>query len=130
MDRKFHAADCGVPLVNRNVKLNYNSTLDDSVLTLTCENDTSTDEQILLVMCHSNGGWIPDPAQFTCASFTTVPPGTESKLHDPCTHLHNFFRYSKQSDSIIEHDHVFNLIIYYIYYTALLLHSRCYYVYC
>ena len=32
----YDAADCGVPLVNRNVKLNYTSTLDGSVLVLAC----------------------------------------------------------------------------------------------
>ena len=80
------AADhgCGVPHVDRNVKLNYNSTLDGSVLILTCENEISisnTNEQILQVTCHSNGSWIPDPADFTCLSFTTVTllPGIISK---------------------------------------------------
>ena len=64
--------------MNRNVKLNYSSTLDGSVLILTCENEMSnvntSDEQIpqiLSVTCHSNGNWIPNPANFTCTSFTT-----------------------------------------------------------
>ena len=65
--------------MNRNVKPNYSSTLDGSVLILTCENEmpsiNTTDEQILNVTCHSNGNWIPDPAEFTCSSFTTTPPG-------------------------------------------------------
>ena len=74
------AADCGVPLVDSNVILHYSSTLEGSVLTLTCENDTSrsTDEEIVSVTCHSSGNWIPDPAQFTCSPSTTVPPGTET----------------------------------------------------
>ena len=67
--------------MNRNVKLNYSSTLDGSVLILTCENEMSnintTDEQIFIMTCHSNGNWIPDPADFTCSSFITVPPGNE-----------------------------------------------------
>ena len=75
-----HIADCGVPLVDRNVKLNYTSTLGGSILTLTCENEMSsmntTDEQALSVTCHSNASWIPNPADFTCSSFTIVPPGT------------------------------------------------------
>ena len=70
--------------MNSNVKLNnyYNSTLEDSVWMLTCENDISsmhmntTYEQFLNVTCHSNGNWIPDPAEFACLSFTTVPSGT------------------------------------------------------
>ena len=72
----LHTADCGVPLVDKNVKLNYSSTLEGSVLILSCENETSymniTDEQVLKVICHSNGHWIPDPAQFTCSSSTTA----------------------------------------------------------
>ena len=76
----YHTADygCGAPHGNRNVKLNYSSTLESSVLILTCENEMSnintTDEEILSVTCHSNGSWIPNPADFTC-SFTTVAPG-------------------------------------------------------
>ena len=70
------AADCGVPLVDSNVILDYSSTLEGSVLTLTCENDTSrsTDdsEEILSVTCHSSGNWIPNPAQFTCSSFIGI----------------------------------------------------------
>ena len=64
--------------MDRNVVLNYNSTLEGSILTLTCpENDTFADEVVFSVTCHSSGMWIPDPARFTCSSFTTVPPGTE-----------------------------------------------------
>ena len=71
--------------MNRNVKLNYTSTLDGFVLTLTCKNEMSnmntTDEEILNVTCHSNAtSWIPDPADFikSCSpiTVTTVPLGT------------------------------------------------------
>ena len=56
--------------MNKNVKLNYSSTLNGSVLLiLTCESNT-TDEQILHVTCHSNGTWIPDPDQFNCLSIS------------------------------------------------------------
>ena len=66
--------------MDRNVKLNYSSTLNGSILNLTCKNEMFntnmyTDEQILNVTCHSNGNWIPDPAEFTCSSFTTPLPG-------------------------------------------------------
>ena len=67
--------------MNRNVKLNYSSTLEGSVLVLTCENEMSnmntTDEQILSVTCYNNGS-SPDPAEFIeyYSSFTTAPPGT------------------------------------------------------
>ena len=68
--------------MNRNLKLNYSSTLEGSVLTLTCENEmslNSTTETILSVTCDSNGSWIPNPADFihSCSPFsTTVSPGT------------------------------------------------------
>ena len=78
----LNTADCGVPaLADRNVTLKYCSTLEGAVLTLTCENDITTDEQVLHVTCHSSGSWIPDPAQFTCSPFTTVLPGTETLIH-------------------------------------------------
>jgi hypothetical protein len=57
--------------VDRNVRLNYSSTLEGSVLILTCENDTSADEQMLNVTCQI-GNWIPDPTQFTCSSTTGI----------------------------------------------------------
>lgn len=66
--------------MNSTVKLNYSSTLEGAVLMLTCENEDSnmhmniTDEQVLIATCNRNGNWIPDPAEFTCLSFTTVPP--------------------------------------------------------
>jgi hypothetical protein len=77
--------------VDRNVTPNYSSTLEGSVLTLikSCENDT---EQIFYVTCQSSGNWIPDPIQFTCSKFTTVPSGTEILIHsspDPCSNSGN-----------------------------------------
>ena len=77
-----HTADCGSLPEDRNLKLNYNSTLEGSVLTLTCENEislNSTNETILSVTCHSNGSWIPNPADFiqSCSLFgTTASPTT------------------------------------------------------
>ena len=72
--------------MDRNVTLNYNSTLagSSSVLVLTCEGDipaVSIIKQIITVTCHSSGNWIPDPAQFTCSRPTTVPSGTEILIH-------------------------------------------------
>ena len=85
-----HTADhgCRVPMVNRYVKLNFNSTLEGSVLILTCENENlisttnATDEQILEVICHSTAtSWIPDPTDFiescSMSSLTTALLGTE-----------------------------------------------------
>ena len=79
----YHAADCGEPLVDGNVTLNYNSTLEGSrsVLVLTCEN-MNDNEQIIIVTCQSSGNWIPDPTQFTCSSSITVhvPPAAGTGL--------------------------------------------------
>ena len=77
----MHTADCGVPLVNRNLKLNLISTLEGSLLTLTCENEmslNSTTETTLSVTCDSNGSWIPNPADFiqSCSPFSTTASPT------------------------------------------------------
>ena len=83
----YHAADCGLPpadchLADRNIKLDCSSTLEGSVLTLTCENEmslNSTNKTTLNVTCDSNGSWIPNPADFiqSCSPFsTTVSPTT------------------------------------------------------
>ena len=80
---------CRVPLVNRYVKLNFSSTLEGSVLILTCNEKlisttNAADEQVLKVTCYSNiTSWTPDPTDFieSCSSlyFTTsesiVPAG-------------------------------------------------------
>ena len=72
--------------MDRNVTLNYNSTLagSRSVLVLSCESDipaVSIIKHIITVTCHSSGNWIPDPAQFTCSPSTPVPRGTEILIH-------------------------------------------------
>ena len=78
----MHVADCGSLSADRNLQLNYSSTLEGSVLTLTCENEisfNSTNETTLGVICDSNGSWIPNPADFiqSCLLFsTTVSPTT------------------------------------------------------
>ena len=72
----IHAADCGLPLVDRNVKLSYSSTLEGSVLTLICicGNEKYLNETTLSVTCDSNGSWIPNPADFiqSCSPFSTT----------------------------------------------------------
>ena len=80
----YHAADCGVPSVNRNVKLNFSSTLEGAVLILTCDNyltsnTNATDQQSLTVICQSNTtSWNSDPADFieSCSSVTTTTTTT------------------------------------------------------
>ena len=71
--------------MDRNIKLDYSSTLEGSILTLICENEisngnaTESDAEILTVTCDSNGRWIPDPADFieSCSPSTDQPPGTK-----------------------------------------------------
>ena len=84
--------------MNSNVKLDYTSTLEGSILMLTCENETpninTTDKLIMNVTCHNNGSWIPSPTDFvkSCSSVTTVSPlsGTYSITNiiiTVCTHV-------------------------------------------
>ena len=70
----MYVADCGVPRLDNDVMLNYSSTLDCSVLILTCKDGTfrSTDKQILQMTCYSNENWIPNPSQFTYSSLTEI----------------------------------------------------------
>ena len=80
-------------MVNRYVKLNFSSTLEGSVLILTCENEklmsttNATDKQTLEVICHnSTTSWNPDPTDFiescsiiiatTLSGATTLPGNT------------------------------------------------------
>ena len=62
--------------MNRNIKLDYISTLEGFVLILTCDN-----AEILNVTCHSNESWIPDPADFieSCSLFTVITLATLSQ---------------------------------------------------
>ena len=82
--------------MDRNIKLNFNSTLEGYVLILTCDNYLTsningTDERILKVTCYSNTtNWIPDPADFiescslvsttTTTTTTTTLPGIERSV--------------------------------------------------
>ena len=80
--------------MNRYVKLNYSSTLEGSVLTLTCENEmslNSTTEMTLSVTCDSNGSWIPNPADFiqSCSSFSTTGSPTPGTNNNSCWLLPN-----------------------------------------
>ena len=81
--------------MNRYVKLNYSSTLEGSVLTLTCENEmslNSTNEMTLSVICHSNASWIPNPADFiqSCSPFSTTASPTTGTNYFSCTVLYTF----------------------------------------
>ena len=60
-------ADCGHPIVNSNVSLNYSSTLEDSLLTFQCK-DGLFPEDVFTASCYQNGSWIPNPSSHTCAN--------------------------------------------------------------
>ena len=73
MDINYHTADCGSLPADRNLKLDYSSTLEGSVLTLTCENEMFNMNII------GSDAEVPDPADFiqSCLLFsTTVSPTT------------------------------------------------------
>ena len=83
--------------MDRNIKLDYSSTLEGSVLTLTCENEMlinmniiGSDAEVLNVTCDSNGRWIPDPVTFiqSCLLFsTTVSPTTGTNYFSTIIHV-------------------------------------------
>ena len=76
----IHTANdgCRLPMLNRYIKLNLSSTLEDSVLILTCENENlMSSTNVLEVICHSTAtslSWNPDPTDFieSCSSITTT----------------------------------------------------------
>jgi hypothetical protein len=63
--------DCTVPTV-KNISLNYNSTLEDSLLTFQCD-DGLFPSDIFTARCYRNGSWIPSPSGHIC---TTLSAGT------------------------------------------------------
>ena len=70
--------------MNRNIKLNFTSTLEGAILILTCDNYLTSnvnarDKQVLTVTCHSNTtSWNPDPADFidSCLPLSVTTPHT------------------------------------------------------
>ena len=67
-DVLFHAyaANCGVPKPPRNGTIvNYNSTVEGSVLRYQCNSGFGSVGEMIAV-CAANGSWSPDPAHVTC----------------------------------------------------------------
>ena len=62
-----YTADCGHPILNSNVSLNYSSTLEDSLLTFQCK-DGLFPEDVFTASCYQNGSWIPNPSGHACAT--------------------------------------------------------------
>ena len=59
--------DCQIPVVNSNVSLALNSTLEDSLLTFQCK-DGLYPNDVLTARCYSNRTWIPNPSGHVCAT--------------------------------------------------------------
>ena len=62
--------NCGAPLTPSNNRITaiYNSTLEGSLLELSCKN-------VATAICSPGGMWIPDPNMHTCKSITSDSPG-------------------------------------------------------
>lgn len=59
--------NCNVPILNCHIGLDYNSTLEGSLLAFWCE-DGFIPRGVITAVCHSNASWIPDPTQHVCAT--------------------------------------------------------------
>ena len=66
----YCAADCGVPEVNANVNLDFNSTTEGSqVVVIQCSEGLKPTAP-LTGMCQDNGVRFPNPAQHTCTDMS------------------------------------------------------------
>jgi hypothetical protein len=54
-------------MVKNNINLNYNSTLEDSLLTFQCD-DGLFPKDLFAARCYRNGSWIPNPSGHMCAT--------------------------------------------------------------
>ena len=59
----IHAVDCGVPLINNNVALIFNSTLEGSQLMFWCDESPS---DTMIASCLSDGRWSVDLSGYSC----------------------------------------------------------------
>ena len=68
--------DCGVPLTlsNDSITTVYNSTLEGSLLELSCRD-------VVTAVCFPDGMWIPDPNMHTCKSITSDSSGSTNTCH-------------------------------------------------
>ena len=74
-----YTVNCDTPEVNGDISLNYNSTLEGSLLTIECEESSRL---TVTVTCLSDGNWSPDPHQVCSVESTS----SNIKL---CGHAHN-----------------------------------------
>ena len=54
-------------MVNSNITLKYNSTLEDSLLMFQCD-DGLIPEDLFTARCYKNGSWIPNPSSHICSN--------------------------------------------------------------
>ena len=62
----FFAAKCEEPMVNSNVSLDYNSTVEGSLLIFWCS-DGLFPNGVILAQCTKRGVWMPNPAELECS---------------------------------------------------------------
>ena len=81
------AVNCGTPEVNgiRNISLNYNSTLEGSLLIIECEESSRL---TVTATCLSDGNWSPDPHQ-VCSAKSLTQHNLSSKCY--CKHDKVFY---------------------------------------
>ena len=60
------AAKCEIPIVNSNVSLEYNLTVEGSQLILWCS-DGLFPSGVILAECTSRGTWMPDHTELECS---------------------------------------------------------------
>ena len=65
------AAKCEEPMVNSNVSLEYNSTVEGAELILRCYSSDElfpNGETVILAECTDRGIWMPDPTKLECSA--------------------------------------------------------------
>ena len=72
-----YTVNCDTPEVNGDISLNYNSTLEGSLLIIECEESSRL---TVIVTCLSDGNWSPDPHQ-VCS---VESPTQHDNLSNPC----------------------------------------------
>lgn len=81
------AVNCGDPITNLNVNLEYSSTLFGSQLLFWCENA----KNVTTAQCSENAIWMPDPTELVCSpssTSTAIPTLTSNHvLRDTCTYV-------------------------------------------
>ena len=72
--------DCSIPMVNSNITLKNNSTLEDSLLTFQCDNGLFP-ENLFIARCYRNGSWIPNPSSHICSNSSAGRTNRSLTIH-------------------------------------------------